>query len=342
LNRKRTPLLEIKNLKTSIYTSKGEINPVNSISLSINKGEVVALVGESGSGKSVSALSIMGLNADVIKYNKESSIHYKDKDLLKIKEKELRKIRGNEISMIFQDPMFSLNPVHPIGKQIVESIILHKKVKLQDALKTALELLNKVGIPDAERRLKDYPHQLSGGMRQRVMITIALACNPSLLIADEPTTALDVTIQAQILNLLKKLQRETDISILLITHDLGVVAEIADRVLVMYCGKIVEEGLVKDIFNNPHHPYTQGLMKSVPTLTGQSMDRLEAIPGVVPNPLELPNGCDFVSRCTFAAPECKKSKPNLMAYPSGSQVACFNPLNVEGEIILDARTSSFS
>lgn len=325
-----SPLLEVKNLRAFIPLPKGEIKPVDDISFSINKGEIVALVGESGSGKSVSSLSIMGLNANAIKYHPDSSIFFEGKNLLKLKEKELRKIRGNDIAMIFQDPMSSLNPVHTIGKQITESIVLHKRVNYKEAKKIALELLNKVGIPDSERRLNDYPHQLSGGMRQRVMIAIALACNPKLLIADEPTTALDVTIQLQILNLLRELQKEFDISILLITHDLGVVAETADRVIVMYCGKIVEEGNVGEIFENPAHPYTKGLIDSIPSLFGPSKEILDAIPGVVPNPLELPKGCNFVTRCAFAIDKCHTVTPVLKDLPSGSSVSCWNPLLKRG------------
>lgn len=332
MNTTESPLLEVKNLKSFITTKKGEIKPTNDVSFSINKGEIVALVGESGSGKSVTSLSIMGLNVSAIKYKYESSIEFKGKDLLKLKEKELRKIRGNEIAMIFQDPMFSLNPVHPIGKQIAESVVLHRNVNYKEAIKRALELLNKVGIPDAERRINDYPHQLSGGMRQRVMIALALACDPELLIADEPTTALDVTIQAQILSLLRDLQQEFNISILLITHDLGVVAETADRVLVMYCGKIVEEGTVEEIFENSLHPYTMGLMSSIPPLYGTSKEMLDAIPGVVPNPLELPKGCNFITRCEYATEKCHQVEPSLIKYPSGNLVSCWNALDKDGEV----------
>lgn len=331
---KESPILEVKNLTTYVSTPQGEINPVNDVSFKINKGEIVALVGESGSGKSVTSLSIMGLNASAIQYKPESQILFQGKDLLKMSEKELRKIRGNDITMIFQDPMFSLNPVHPIGRQIAESLVLHKKVDEKEAEKTALDLLKKVGIPDPERRLKEYPHQLSGGMRQRVMIAIALACNPQLLIADEPTTALDVTIQAQILNLLRDLQQEFGISILLITHDLGVVAEIADRVLVMYCGKIVEEGTVEDIFEKPLHPYTKGLLASVPPLHGPSKEMLDAIPGVVPNPYELPKGCNFVTRCEFATEKCRQEEPTLFKHPAGNRVSCWNPLIPEREEVI--------
>ncbi|MFD4819887.1 ABC transporter ATP-binding protein [Peribacillus butanolivorans] len=343
MNLQGETLLEVKNLKTFISTPKGEVRPVNDVSFTIEKGEIIALVGESGSGKSVTSLSILGLNASAIKYKEDSQILFKGQNLLKLKEKEMRKIRGDGIAMIFQDPMFSLNPVHPIGRQIAESIILHKKLKFKEAEKTALDLLNKVGIPDAERRLKDYPHQLSGGMRQRVMIAMALACNPELLIADEPTTALDVTIQSQILALLRKLQREFGISILLITHDLGVVAETANRVLVMYCGKIVEQGTVEEIFENPLHPYTMGLMTSVPDLYGPSKVTLDAIPGVVPNPLDLPTGCNFVTRCEYATEKCRHAEPKLLRHFSGSKVSCWNLLEKEGEDeYLAAKTFGFS
>lgn len=321
-----SPLLEVRHLKAYIPTPGGEIKPLDDVTFSIRKGEIVALVGESGSGKSVTSLAIMGLNASAIRYRPDSSILFDGQDLLKLKEKQMRKIRGKDIAMIFQDPMSSLNPVHPIGKQIAEAIVLHEKVSYKQAKKTALELLHKVGIPDAARRLNDYPHQLSGGMRQRVMIAAALACKPKLLIADEPTTALDVTIQAQILNLLRDLQQEFGITILLITHDLGVVAETADRVLVMYCGNIVEEGQIDEIFENPLHPYTQGLIDSIPPLYGPSKPFLNAIPGVVPNPLELPPGCRFVTRCSFASEQCRESAPPLADHHAGRRYACWNPL----------------
>lgn len=336
-------LLDVKQLQTYIPTPQGDINPVNDVSFSIQKGEMVALVGESGSGKSVTALSIMGLNASAIHYKPESRILFKGQNVLELKEKDMRTLRGNDIAMIFQDPMFSLNPVHPIGRQIAESVLLHRKITKKEAEQIALDLLNKVGIPDAERRLHDYPHQLSGGMRQRVMIAIALSCDPQLLIADEPTTALDVTIQAQILNLLRDLQQELGISILLITHDLGVVAETADRVLVMYCGKIVEEGTVDTLFAKPLHPYTKGLMTSIPSLYGPSKETLDAIPGVVPNLLDLPTGCNFVTRCEYATEQCHEVAPTLAEHPLGNRVSCWNPLDKEGEIIHHAPTTfSFS
>jgi oligopeptide/dipeptide ABC transporter ATP-binding protein len=320
------PLVEVKNLRSYFPSPKGDIKAVNQVSFSVGKGEIVALVGESGSGKSVTALSIMGLNAQSIKYGEDSVISFRGENLLKLKSRQMKKIRGNEISMIFQDPMSSLNPLHPIGKQIAEPIQLHQGISYKAAQATVINLLTKVGIPDAASRLNDYPHQLSGGMRQRVMISMALACNPSLLIADEPTTALDVTIQAQILNVMRELQKDTGVSILLITHDLGVVAEMADRVLVMYCGEIVEEGDVFSIFEKPGHPYTQGLMASVPKLQGASERRLNAIRGVVPNPLELPVGCNFYSRCDYASEQCRTSVPSLEQLDPTRRIACWHPL----------------
>lgn len=327
----REPVLKVKNLTSYIPTSKGEIKPVNHISFSIGKGEIVALVGESGSGKSVTALSIMGLNAPSIKYGKDSVISYKGENMLRMKKRQLKKIRGNEISMIFQDPMSSLNPLHPIGKQIAESIHIHQGISYKKAKETVIQLLTKVGIPDPKSRLNDYPHQLSGGMRQRIMIAIALSCNPSLLIADEPTTALDVTIQAQILNAMRQLQQETNVSILMITHDLGVVAEMADRVLVMYCGEIVEEGDVHSLFQNPQHPYTKGLLASVPKLRGSSEKYLHTIPGAVPNPLELPMGCNFYSRCNSATEKCLHHSPLLTNLGGEKRAACWNLVDQQSE-----------
>lgn len=321
------PLLEVKNLKSYFPTHRGDVKAVNDVSFMIGKGEIVALVGESGSGKSVTALSVMGLNAPSIKYGENSSISFKGENLLKMKKRKMKKIRGNEISMIFQDPLSSLNPLHPIGKQIAEPIQIHQGVSYKKAQQTVINLLNMVGIPDPESRLGDYPHQLSGGMRQRIMIAMALACNPSLLIADEPTTALDVTIQAQILNIMRGLQKDTGVSILLITHDLGVVAEMADRVLVMYCGEIVEEGDVYSIFQNPQHPYTKGLLASIPKLKGASEKRLNAIPGAVPNPIELPVGCNFFARCSYATAECSVNAPLLEQSGPQSRVACWNLLD---------------
>ncbi|AXF55375.1 ABC transporter ATP-binding protein [Salicibibacter kimchii] len=319
-------VIEVKNLKAYIpIDPRTEINPVNDVSFSINKGEIVALVGESGSGKSVTALSIMGLNSPSIKYHKESAINFEGKNLMGMGDRNLRTIRGNDISMIFQDPMFSLNPVHKIGKQISEALILHKNVIYKKVKNEVYEILNKVGVSDPGRQMDNYPHQLSGGMRQRVMIAMALICQPSLLIADEPTTALDVTIQAQILDIMKNLQKDTDLSMLLITHDLGVVAEMADRILVMYSGKVVEEGDAYSIFKQPLHPYTEGLMSSIPTLEGESEEQLEAIPGTVPNPSELPKGCNFYGRCKYGTEKCKEQEPILEPL-NGNRVSCWYPL----------------
>ncbi len=328
----QNPVLEVKNLQALIPTRRGVIRAVNDVSFSIQPGEIVALVGESGSGKSVTALSVMRLNAPVIQYGKESQIFFQGKNLLSLPEKEMRKIRGKAISMIFQDPMSSLNPVHRIEKQLIEPIQRHQQVSRHEARRRALELLQQVGISDPEKRLRDYPHQLSGGMRQRVMIAMALACNPSLLIADEPTTALDVTIQAQILSLMKTMQEKTGTAILLITHDLGVVAEMADRVLVMYCGKIVEEGDVYSIFEQPLHPYTRGLLGSVPKLTGVD-ERLEAIPGTVPHPLDLPKGCAFQPRCFHAKEDCLTKVPELTRLGEGRKVSCWHPLEEKFEVV---------
>ncbi|MDQ0272643.1 ABC transporter ATP-binding protein [Cytobacillus purgationiresistens] len=322
----REKLLEVKHLQACFPTQRGEVKAINDVSFSIDKGEIVALVGESGSGKSVTALSVIGLNTPSIKYEKNSDISFKGKNLISMKKKQMKKIRGNEISMIFQDPLSSLNPLHPIGRQIAEPIQLHQGLSYIKSREKVIDLLKKVGIPEPEKRLKDYPHQLSGGMRQRIMIAMALACNPSLLIADEPTTALDVTIQAQILNVMRELQKDTGISILLITHDLGVVAEMADRVLVMYGGEIVEEGDVFSIFQNPKHPYTEGLLSSVPKLRGASENRLRTIPGTVPNPLELPKGCNFQTRCSYATEQCSDLSPQLVSNEMNGKVACWHPL----------------
>lgn len=318
------PLLEVSQLQVSFPADSGHVSVVHDVSFHVNKGEIVALVGESGCGKSVTALSVMRLHGPGIRFGTVSSIRLHGQELLNLPNKAMQDIRGNKISMIFQDPMASLNPVHKIGKQIAESILMHQRKSKDEALSTARELLAQVGISDPEKRLAEYPHQLSGGMRQRVMIAMALACKPSLLIADEPTTALDVTIQAQVLDILKHLQRQTGVSILLITHDLGVVAEMADRVLVMYAGRIVEEGDVKSIFERPMHPYTKALLRSVPKLEGPR-ERLASIPGTVPSPFELPEGCTFRARCTFATDQCKEELPALSGQQN-QRAACWNPL----------------
>ncbi len=303
------PLLEVKDLNTSFRTDDGIVRAVEGVSFSIEKGQTLGIVGESGCGKSVTCLTIMGLNPKRNTITSGQAL-WKGKDLLSTKGRELREIRGNEISMIFQDPMTSLNPVHKIGKQLMEAIQLHRDVTTRVARARALELLKAVGIPRAETRMDDYPHQFSGGMRQRVMIAMALINDPDLLIADEPTTALDVTTQAQILSLMKRLQEEFGSAILMITHDLGVVAEIADEVLVMYAANVVERADVYDLFNRPQHPYTWGLMGSLPRLEAD-LDRLVQIPGQPPSLLRPPAGCRFHPRCPHVMEVCKTTVPRL-------------------------------
>lgn len=303
-------LLEVNNLSTVFKMKRGTVKAVNDISFNCNDGEILAIVGESGSGKSVTSLSIMQLlaeNAEIA----EGEILYKGENLLKKSPAEMRAIRGNQISMIFQEPMTSLNPVLRIGEQLTESIRLHMKLDKKAALARAVEMLELVGIPSPEQRVKDYPHQMSGGMRQRVMIAMALACNPELLIADEPTTALDVTIQAQILDLIYKLRQKLGMAVLLITHDLGVVAEAADRVIVMYCGKVVEEAKVDALFEKPLHPYTEGLLASIPR-ADEDRERLYMIEGMVPNPMNMPSGCSFSDRCSKCMKICKTKEPEMI------------------------------
>jgi oligopeptide/dipeptide ABC transporter ATP-binding protein len=322
-------LLEVNNLKTYFYTDEGVVKSVDGVTFHIQKGETLAVVGESGSGKSVTSLSIMRLipsppgkivDGSVIFRGRDGS----PKDITKVNESDMRKIRGNEISMIFQEPMTSLNPVYTVGDQIAEAVVLHQGKSKKEAMEVAVTMLELVGIPEPRRRVTNYPHQMSGGMRQRVMIAMALSCNPALLIADEPTTALDVTIQAQILDLMRKLQREIGMSILFITHNLGVVAEMADRVVVMYGGRVVEEGDVVEIFKTPKHPYTMGLLHSIPRVDHAVADqkRLEAIPGNVPNPLFLPQGCAFHPRCKYAIDACKEAVPALEDTGGGHMSRC--------------------
>ncbi|TWM17842.1 ABC transporter ATP-binding protein [Bacillus licheniformis] len=321
-------LLEVNDLKTYFFRKKQPIPAVDGVDFSIKKGETVALVGESGSGKSITSLSIMGLVEGSGGKIMNGSIKLEGRDLVTYKEQDLCKIRGNEISMIFQEPMTSLNPVLTIGEQITEVLIYHKKLSKKEAAKKAVELLKLVGFSRAGELMKEYPHRLSGGMRQRVMIAIALSCNPKLLIADEPTTALDVTIQAQVLELMKDLCDKFDTSIFLITHDLGVVSEIADRVIVMYCGQVVENATVDELFDEPLHPYTKGLLNSIPVIEG-SIEKLTAIKGNVPTPDNLPAGCRFAPRCPSAGDKCWGAQPDLKTRPDGRSVRCF--LYEEGE-----------
>ncbi|EPC8421534.1 peptide ABC transporter ATP-binding protein [Bacillus wiedmannii] len=301
-------LLEVKNLKTSFFIESGEVEAVRGVTFRLNKGEVVGIVGESGSGKSVMAKSVMSLVTSPGKV-KEGEIFFHNENILSKSEKELRSIRGNQISLISQDPMSALNPVVKIGKQMTEVIIRHQKVKKKEAEQIAVNLLKQVGLSSPEERVKQYPHELSGGMKQRVMIAMAMSCNPDLLIADEPTTALDVTIQAQILDLMKNLKNETNMALLLITHDLGIVAQNCTRVIVMYGGLIMEEGPVLHIFQSPNHPYTKGLLNSLPKISNGVKERLAPIQGVTPNLLNPPKGCPFAERCPHAMDICEKERP---------------------------------
>lgn len=306
-------ILEVRRLDTEFRTRAGTVNAVSDVSFSIRRGSTLALVGESGCGKSVTSLSILRLVQPPGEIT-GGEIIFNNRDLLKLNSEEMRHIRGREIAMIFQDPMTSLNPVYTVGDQIAEAIELHERLSRKRARAKAIEMMERVRIPDAARRIDDYPFQLSGGMRQRVMIAMALACNPNLLIADEPTTALDVTIQAEILELLRDLKDDFDLSVLLITHDLGVVAETADRVAVMYAGRIVEEAPVRDIFHAPRHPYTEGLLRSVPRLSDAGRrQRLDTIEGAVPSLLNLPRGCAFAPRCRYVIDDCSKEAIPLIA-----------------------------
>jgi len=321
-------LVEVKNLKTYFYTEEGIVKAVDGVDYEIYPGETLGIVGESGCGKSVTSLSIMRLVESPPGRIEAGEINFQGKDLTKISEKEMRKIRGNDISMIFQEPMTSLNPVYTVGDQIIEAIMLHKDVNRKEARKQAIDMLKKVGIPLPEQRVDEYPHQLSGGMRQRVMIAMALSCDPKLLIADEPTTALDVTIQARILELMNSLKESYGMSIMMITHDLGVIAEVSDRVAVMYAGKVVEYTDVDTLFDDPKHPYTWGLMNSIPKLD-KDVDRLEAIPGSVPSPLNFPKGCKFNTRCPLAEGKCYDEEPPLEEAAAGHKVRCWRYKDLE-------------
>jgi oligopeptide/dipeptide ABC transporter ATP-binding protein len=319
-----TALLEVDNLQTHFQTRAGLVRSVDGVSFRLDEGELLGLVGESGCGKSITALSVMRLISEPGKIV-GGSIKFKGEELTTASPERLREIRGNDIAMIFQDPMTSLNPVFTVGDQIAEALRLHRKLDKKAAKIASIEAMREVAIPSPERRVDDYPHQLSGGMRQRVMIAMALACDPELLIADEPTTALDVTIQAQILELIDNLRKTRKLAVLLITHDLGVVAEVADRVCVMYTGKIVEESGVDEIFAKPKHPYTQGLLRSVPKLTEEGVERsirLETIDGTVPSPTNLPAGCHFAPRCQFRMDRCVHGEIPLFDLSNGVKVRC--------------------
>ena len=322
------PLVEVKKLKTYFYTEEGVVKAVDGVDFEIYPGETLGVVGESGCGKSVTSLSIMRLVESPPGRIEAGEIDFNGQDLTKLSEKEMRKIRGNDISMIFQEPMTSLNPVYTVGDQIMEAITLHKGVNRKEARRQAVEMLQKVGIPLPEQRVDEYPHQLSGGMRQRVMIAMALSCDPQLLIADEPTTALDVTIQAQILELMNSLKESYGMSIMMITHDLGVIAEVSDRVAVMYAGKVVEYTDVDTLFADPKHPYTWGLMNSIPKLD-KDVNRLEAIPGSVPSPLDFPEGCKFNTRCPLAEGKCYDEEPPLEEAAEGHKVRCWRYEDLE-------------
>ncbi|RFU67506.1 ABC transporter ATP-binding protein [Peribacillus saganii] len=318
------PLLRIKELRTHFHTERGRVTAVDGITLHVEEREILGVVGESGCGKSVTSQSILRLFDEKRTVKYEGEIHFKSKNLLKISNANMQKIRGNDIAMIFQDPLSSLNPVYTIGYQITESIMLHQKLQKKKAYEKAVEMLRLTGIPAPEKRVNDYPHELSGGMRQRAMIAMALACQPRLLIADEPTTALDVTIQAQILDLINRLNQELNMSVIFITHDLGVIAEICTRVVVMYLGQIVEEADVEKLFSNPLHPYTKGLMKSIPQIDGDRSQALHVIEGTVPSLHDVPNGCRFASRCPYASDLCRAKMPELKIVKTGQKVRCWH------------------
>jgi len=326
------PILELKNLEVNFNTLDGVVHAVNDVSYSVKEGKTLGIVGESGCGKSVSVLSIMRLIQEPPGKIKKGQIYYRGQDLLKLSDEEMEHIRGAEIGMVFQDPMTYLNPVLTIGKQISEALVVHKGMTYQEADEITLELLNVVGIPKPAERMKDYPHQFSGGMRQRVMIAMALSCNPRLLIADEPTTALDVTIQAQIVDLTKNLQENLGMAVIWITHDLGVVADLADDVVVMYAGYVVEEADVFTIYENPQHPYTNFLLKSLPRIDNtRRSERLATIPGFPPDGITVIPGCPLMPRCKFAVERCKHENPPLREIAPGHKIACWVEINTGEE-----------
>lgn len=315
-------IIEINHLQTAFDTDEGQVVVVDDVSFDLKASEIIGIVGESGCGKSVTSLSIMRLLGNKGKV-KEGSVIFDGKNLLNLSEKDMRKIRGNDISMVFQEPMTAMNPIFTIGNQLTESIRLHTRKSKSEAKKLAIDMLEKVGLPRADKIFNDYPHALSGGMRQRVMIAMALLCNPKLIIADEPTTAMDVSIQAQILDLLKDIREELNTAIILITHDLGVIAEMADKVIVMYAGQVVEEADVFTLFADPEHPYTQCLMKSIPKVYTKNIDRLESIKGTVPSVFEVFKGCRFNDRCPLAFEKCRKEPPQLIDNGNGHKIRCW-------------------
>ncbi|WLD93056.1 ABC transporter ATP-binding protein [Alkalihalobacillus sp. AL-G] len=317
------PLLQVRDLSVEFETDNGKVQAIDQVSFNVNPGETVCIVGESGSGKSVASMSILRLLEFENGSISSGEILYQGDDLLKKSSEEMRQIRGKDISIIFQEPMTALNPVFTIGKQLTEAILLHQELSKKKAWDRAKELLDLVGINDVAVRMKQYPHELSGGMRQRVMIAIALSCDPKLLIADEPTTALDVTIEAQILNLLNELKEKINMSVIFITHDMGVAAEISDRIVVMYAGKVVEEGNVYEVFDQPTHPYTKGLLQSIPTEDGPRQKKLASIRGTIPSINQMPSGCRFHPRCDYATEKCLKVEPQLERF-NGRSVACLN------------------
>lgn len=322
-------LLNVKNLSVTFLTESGAVRAVEDVSFSVNRGETVCIVGESGSGKSVTSLSVMRLHQKDSAEVSSEGIYLNGRDITGLSDDEMCKIRGKDISMVFQEPMTSLNPVFTCGEQLSSVIMMHQHIDKDEAMKKSVDILRTVGIPMPERRVREYPHQMSGGMCQRVMIAIAISCNPQILIADEPTTALDATIQAQVLELMKSLKETMGMSVLLITHDLGVVAEMAERVIVMYCGRIQEEASVFDLFDNPLHPYTQGLLKSIPSIN-ETKKRLHTIEGTVPDYTNMPEGCRFHPRCKNAMDICRSKEPDLAVLDCGRRVRCWLYDKIDG------------
>ncbi len=326
-------ILEVKNLTTTFHTERGKMKAVDGVSFHVDKGEILGVVGESGCGKSVTSQSILRLYDERYTAEYEGEVILDGRDIMKLSEKEMQQMRGHVISMVFQDALSSLNPVFTVGAQIMESLIVHQGMKKEEARERAIEMLRLVGIPAPEKRVDQYPHELSGGMRQRVMIAIALSCQPKMLIADEPTTALDVTIQAQIMDLIVELNQKLNMGVMLITHDLAVVAETCSRVIVMYLGQVVEEADVNDIFDKPLHPYTSGLMKSIPQLDGDRAERLYMIEGMVPLLNQIPNGCRFAPRCPHATERCRKEMPELLPLEGTHKVRCFLTQGEERSVV---------